>query len=124
MILSRGGTQDPAEMYRAFRGRDPIIGPLLESRGSSRWRHEADKPRCSAKATVTSGQLNVEFREPGVEFRTTQIESRETHVEFRTTQIESRETDVEFRTTQIEFRELTLSSGQVNVECPGCHRKC
>jgi peptidyl-dipeptidase Dcp len=33
MILSRGGTQDPAEMYRAFRGRDPIIDPLLESRG-------------------------------------------------------------------------------------------
>jgi peptidyl-dipeptidase Dcp len=33
MILSRAGTQDPAELYRAFRGRDPQIGPLLESRG-------------------------------------------------------------------------------------------
>ncbi|MEA2326569.1 MAG: peptidyl-dipeptidase Dcp [Thermoanaerobaculia bacterium] len=33
MILSRGGTQDPAAMYRAFRGRDPKVEPLLEERG-------------------------------------------------------------------------------------------
>jgi peptidyl-dipeptidase Dcp len=33
MILSRGGTQDAAEMYRAFRGRDPIVEPLLIQRG-------------------------------------------------------------------------------------------
>ena len=33
MILSRGGTQDPAAMYRAFRGRDPVVEPLLEDRG-------------------------------------------------------------------------------------------
>ncbi len=33
MILSRGGTQDPAAMYRAFRGRDPIVEPLLIERG-------------------------------------------------------------------------------------------
>jgi peptidyl-dipeptidase Dcp len=33
MILSRGGTQDAAAMYRAFRGRDPIVEPLLEERG-------------------------------------------------------------------------------------------
>ncbi len=33
MVLSRGGTQDPAAMYRAFRGRDPRVEPLLESRG-------------------------------------------------------------------------------------------
>jgi len=33
MILSRGGTQDPAAMYRAFRGRDPVVQPLLEQRG-------------------------------------------------------------------------------------------
>ena len=33
MILSRGGTEDPAAMYRAFRGRDPIVQPLLEERG-------------------------------------------------------------------------------------------
>ena len=33
MVLSRGGTQDPAAMYRAFRGRDPIVQPLLEERG-------------------------------------------------------------------------------------------
>ena len=33
MILSRGGTQDAGAMYRAFRGRDPVVGPLLEERG-------------------------------------------------------------------------------------------
>ncbi|WP_300619375.1 peptidyl-dipeptidase Dcp [Dokdonella sp.] len=33
MILSRGSTQDMAEMYRAFRGRDPEVEPLLEQRG-------------------------------------------------------------------------------------------
>src|SRR5262249_53343626 len=35
LILSRGGQQDYAEMYRAFRGRDPIVGPLLKERGLS-----------------------------------------------------------------------------------------
>jgi peptidyl-dipeptidase Dcp len=33
MILSRGGTQEQAAMYRAFRGRDPIVEPLLIERG-------------------------------------------------------------------------------------------
>lgn len=33
MILSRGGTEDPAAMYRGFRGRDPKVEPLLEERG-------------------------------------------------------------------------------------------
>ncbi|MEA2166398.1 MAG: peptidyl-dipeptidase Dcp [Thermoanaerobaculia bacterium] len=33
MILSRGGTEDPAAMYRKFRGRDPKVQPLLEERG-------------------------------------------------------------------------------------------
>jgi peptidyl-dipeptidase Dcp len=33
MILSRGGSQDEAAMYRAFRGRDPIAEPLLIERG-------------------------------------------------------------------------------------------
>jgi peptidyl-dipeptidase Dcp len=33
MILSRGGSQDVAAMYRAFRGRDPEVQPLLEERG-------------------------------------------------------------------------------------------
>jgi peptidyl-dipeptidase Dcp len=33
MILSRGHTEDVGVMYRAFRGRDPQIGPLLEQRG-------------------------------------------------------------------------------------------
>ncbi len=32
-VLSRGGTVDPMEAYRAFRGRDPEIGPLLRRRG-------------------------------------------------------------------------------------------
>jgi peptidyl-dipeptidase Dcp len=33
MILSRGGTGDMATIYRAFRGRDPEIGPLIKNRG-------------------------------------------------------------------------------------------
>lgn len=32
-VLSKGGTADPAELYRRFRGRDPKVGPLLEKRG-------------------------------------------------------------------------------------------
>jgi peptidyl-dipeptidase Dcp len=33
MILSRGGTMDAGDMYRAFRGRDPTVDALLENRG-------------------------------------------------------------------------------------------
>src|SRR5262249_46632075 len=33
MMLSREGTADVAELFRAFRGRDPIATPLLEERG-------------------------------------------------------------------------------------------
>jgi len=33
MILSKGHTMDYGEMFRAFYGKDPEIGPLLESRG-------------------------------------------------------------------------------------------
>ncbi len=33
MVLSRGGSQQAAAMYRAFRGRDPIVDPLLIERG-------------------------------------------------------------------------------------------
>jgi peptidyl-dipeptidase Dcp len=32
-ILSRGGTGDAAELYRRFRGRDPVVEPLLAARG-------------------------------------------------------------------------------------------
>jgi peptidyl-dipeptidase Dcp len=32
-ILSRGGTDDAAELYRRFRGRDPVVDPLLTARG-------------------------------------------------------------------------------------------
>ena len=32
-LLSRGGAVDPMEAYRAFRGRDPEIAPLLRRRG-------------------------------------------------------------------------------------------
>jgi peptidyl-dipeptidase Dcp len=32
-IYSAGDTCDPMELYRAFRGRDPTIGALLEQRG-------------------------------------------------------------------------------------------
>jgi peptidyl-dipeptidase Dcp len=33
MILSRGGTQEAASLYRAFRGRDPSVEPLIIERG-------------------------------------------------------------------------------------------
>ena len=33
MVLSRGGTDDAAALYRAFRGRDPSVEPLLIQRG-------------------------------------------------------------------------------------------
>jgi peptidyl-dipeptidase Dcp len=33
MILSRGSSDDAGALFRAFRGRDPIIQPLLEQRG-------------------------------------------------------------------------------------------
>jgi peptidyl-dipeptidase Dcp len=33
MILSRGGTQEAASLYRAFRGRDPSVDPLIAERG-------------------------------------------------------------------------------------------
>jgi peptidyl-dipeptidase Dcp len=32
-LLSRGGSVDPMEAYRAFRGRDPELAPLLTRRG-------------------------------------------------------------------------------------------
>ncbi|GGC26377.1 dipeptidyl carboxypeptidase II [Novosphingobium marinum] len=32
-VLSRGGTQDYFEMYKAFAGRDPRVEPMLEARG-------------------------------------------------------------------------------------------
>jgi len=33
MVLSKSGTMDADVMYRAFRGRDPEVGPLLAERG-------------------------------------------------------------------------------------------
>jgi peptidyl-dipeptidase Dcp len=33
LILSRGNTEDPAALFRAFRGRDPVVEPLLIERG-------------------------------------------------------------------------------------------
>jgi Zn-dependent oligopeptidase len=32
-VLSRGGTQDAADLFRSFRGRDPSVEPLLTERG-------------------------------------------------------------------------------------------
>jgi peptidyl-dipeptidase Dcp len=33
MVLSRGGTQEAGALFRAFRGREPQVRPLLEARG-------------------------------------------------------------------------------------------
>ncbi|MFO8068253.1 MAG: M3 family metallopeptidase, partial [Bacteroidales bacterium] len=32
-ILERGGTKEAMEMYKDFRGREPIVEPLLKQRG-------------------------------------------------------------------------------------------
>jgi peptidyl-dipeptidase Dcp len=32
-VLSRGGSADGIELYRAFRGRDAVVQPLLDRRG-------------------------------------------------------------------------------------------
>ena len=32
-ILARGGTEDPMNLYKRFRGKEPNIEPLLERRG-------------------------------------------------------------------------------------------
>jgi len=45
MILSRGSTQEMDDLYRAFRGRDPSVEPLLEQRGL-----KAEKAEKSDKA--------------------------------------------------------------------------
>jgi peptidyl-dipeptidase Dcp len=34
-ILSRGRTQEPSELFRAFYGREPDVGPLLDYYGLS-----------------------------------------------------------------------------------------
>ncbi len=36
MVLSRGGTEDAGNIFRAFRGREPSVEPLLEERGLKR----------------------------------------------------------------------------------------
>ena len=35
-ILAKGGSEDPAELYRGFRGADPSIDALLERKGFAR----------------------------------------------------------------------------------------
>ena len=32
-IYSAGNSQDPAELYKRFRGRDPVIEPMLKKKG-------------------------------------------------------------------------------------------
>lgn len=32
-IYSAGNSQDPAQLFRSFRGRDPIIEPMLKKKG-------------------------------------------------------------------------------------------
>jgi peptidyl-dipeptidase Dcp len=52
LILSRGHTEDLAELYRAFRGRDPSALPLLEERGLRP--EDAARPHPSSASTACS----------------------------------------------------------------------
>jgi len=49
MILSRGSTTDMAELYRAFRGRDPSVEPLLEQRGLKTASTDTGAPAAAAR---------------------------------------------------------------------------
>jgi peptidyl-dipeptidase Dcp len=44
MVLSKGSTMEMDEMYRAFRGRDPSVEPLLETRGLKAGTPKAEAP--------------------------------------------------------------------------------
>jgi len=59
MVLSRGNTQDTDAMYRAFRGRDPSVEPLLIERGLKATAPGGKTPKPKAKAparSIESGQ--------------------------------------------------------------------
>jgi peptidyl-dipeptidase Dcp len=43
-VFSRGNTRDPAEAYRAFRGRDPDVGALMRKRGFAVTPPDAEAP--------------------------------------------------------------------------------
>jgi len=47
-VLSKGGTQDYLEMFRAFAGRDPRVEPMLEARGLT-----GDEPAAAGAADET-----------------------------------------------------------------------
>jgi len=51
MILSRGSTQEMDALFRAFRGRDPSVEPLLEQRGlKAEAAAKSEKPAAKSKA--------------------------------------------------------------------------
>jgi peptidyl-dipeptidase Dcp len=59
MVLSRGNTQDTDAMYRAFRGRDPSVEPLLIERGlkSAAPSGKTAKPKAKVPAkAIENGQ--------------------------------------------------------------------
>ncbi len=47
LVLSRGNTRDYAEVFREFRGRDPVIDPMLAFRGLSTPRPGERQPDAS-----------------------------------------------------------------------------
>jgi peptidyl-dipeptidase Dcp len=48
MVLSRGSTEDMAQLYRSFRGRDPSVEPLLEERGLKTTSADSAAPAAAA----------------------------------------------------------------------------
>jgi hypothetical protein len=62
-ILSRGGTEEPMELYRRFRGQEPGIDALLERRGLKNqpvWKPLADGRTLAGWHTNGEGEWTVE----------------------------------------------------------------
>jgi peptidyl-dipeptidase Dcp len=59
-VYSSGGTLLPAEAYRAFRGRDPVVGPLLAQRGLA---ETPERGQARAHESVRSSQARPSKRE-------------------------------------------------------------
>ena len=76
-LLSRGGSVDPMDAFRDFRGREPSIEPLLERRGLALIRAPAPGPRCSrSRAWRRAPRVTGGIAAPALESRARAARSR------------------------------------------------